>query len=101
MARNIRFPIVGPAAPGLGKPLKSILHCEQPIPIYAATLTPAGVQAAAEVADGFFPVWMDPDQYSVFKEPIEKGFKAAGGGKSARSSSTIAPFVHGRSWATT
>ena len=47
--------------------------CEDKIPIYAATLTPAGVQAAAEVADGFFPIWMDPEQFSVFKDPIEKG----------------------------
>ena len=68
------------------------MHCEEPIPIYAATITPAGVQAAAEVADGFFPIWMDPEQYSVFKEPIEKGFKAAGGGKSL-SDFDVAPFV--------
>ena len=64
----------------------------QPIPIYAATLTPAGVQAAAEVADGFFPVWMDPEQYHVFQEPIDKGFKAAGGGKTLEQFD-IAPFV--------
>ena len=87
-----QIPYRGPGSTGLGKPLKSILHCELPIPIYAATLTPAGVQAAAEVADGFFPVWMDPDQYSVFKEPIEKGFSAAGAGKSMQQF-TIAPFV--------
>ena len=62
-ARNIRFPITARVPPDLGKPLKSIMVCEDKIPIYAATLTPAGVQAAAEVADGFFPIWMDPDQY--------------------------------------
>ena len=45
------------------------------------------------MADGFFPVWMDPDQYQVFQEPIEKGFKAAGGGK------TLDPVRHrARSW---
>lgn len=90
--KEYQIPYRGPGATGLGKPLKSILHCEAPIPIYAATITPAGVQAAAEVADGFFPVWMDPDQYSVFAEPIEKGFAAAGGGKSL-SQFDIAPFV--------
>jgi alkanesulfonate monooxygenase SsuD/methylene tetrahydromethanopterin reductase-like flavin-dependent oxidoreductase (luciferase family) len=41
--REYQIPYRGPGSTGLGKPLKSILHCDQPIPIYAATLTPAGV----------------------------------------------------------
>lgn len=90
--KEYQIPYRGPGATGLGKPLKSILHCEAPIPIYAATITPAGVAAAAEVADGFFPVWMDPDQYSVFAEPIEKGFAVASGGKSL-AKFDVAPFV--------
>jgi len=90
--KEYQIPYAGPGATGLGKPLKSILHCDQKIPIYAATITPAGVAAAAEVADGFFPVWMDPEQFSVFAAPIEKGFAAAGGGKSL-ASFDIAPFT--------
>jgi F420-dependent oxidoreductase-like protein len=90
--KEYQIPYHGPGSTGLGKPLKSILHCETPIPIYAATITPAGVAAAAEVADGFFPIWMDPDNYRVFKEPIEKGLAAAGGGKSL-AQFDIAPFV--------
>jgi F420-dependent oxidoreductase-like protein len=87
-----QIPYKGPGATGLGKPLKSILHCEEKIPIYAATITPAGVEAAAEVADGFFPVWMDPEKYDVFKEPVEKGLAKAGGGKSLEHFA-ICPFV--------
>jgi F420-dependent oxidoreductase-like protein len=90
--KEYQIPYRGPGSTGLGKPLKSILHIEQPIPIYAATLTPAGVQAAAEVADGFFPVWMDPEQYKVFQEPVEKGFAAAGGAKSL-ANFDVAPFL--------
>ena len=56
-----QLPYNGAGATGLGRPLKSILHCEEDIPIYAASITPRGVAAAAEVADGLFPVWMDPD----------------------------------------
>ncbi len=89
--KQYQIPYRGPGATGLGKPLKSILHCDTPIPIYAATITPAGVQAAAEVADGFFPIWMDPDNYSVFQAPIEKGFKAAG--DKTLLQFDIAPFV--------
>jgi F420-dependent oxidoreductase-like protein len=90
--KEYQIPYTGPGATGLGKPLKSILHCEQPVPIYAATITPAGISAAAEVADGFFPIWMDPEQFSVLADPIEKGFAAAGGGKSL-AHFDVAPFV--------
>lgn len=87
-----QLPYTGEGSTGLGKPLKSILHCEETIPIYAATITPNGVAAAAEVADGFFPVWMDPEQFHVFEEPIKKGFERAGNGKSL-AQFDIAPFV--------
>lgn len=90
--KEYQIPYRGPGSTGLGKPLKSIVHVDKPIPIYAATLTPAGVAAAAEVADGFFPVWMDPEQYHVFAEPIAKGFAAAGNGKSL-DTFAICPFV--------
>lgn len=86
-----QLPYTGPGATGLGKPLKSILHCDTPIPIYAATITHNGVKAAAEVADGFFPVWMDPDQYSVFEDPIAKGFAAAG--EKTLMDFQVSPFV--------
>jgi F420-dependent oxidoreductase-like protein len=89
--REYQIPFHGPSSTGLGKPLKSILHCERPIPIYAATLTPSGVATAAEIADGFFPVWMDPDKFDVFREPIEKGFKAAG--NKTLKQFDIAPFI--------
>lgn len=86
-----QLPYTGEGATGLGKPLKSILHCDGEIPIYSANITPAGVKAAAEVADGFFPVWMDPQQFHVFEEPINKGFEAAGG--RSLKDFAIAPFV--------
>lgn len=86
-----QLPYKGAGATGLGKSLKSILHCDTPIPIYAATITPRGVKAAAEVAEGFFPVWMDPDQYSVFQKPIEEGFAAAG--DKSLMDFQISPFV--------
>ena len=86
-----QLPYTGEGATGLGKPLKSILHCDAEIPIYTANITPAGVKAAAEVADGFFPVWMDPQQFHVFEEPINKGFEAAGG--KILDDFAIAPFV--------
>ena len=89
--KQYQLPYKGEGATGMGKPLKSILHCKSEIPIFAATITPAGVRAAASHADGFFPVWMDPEQYHVFAEPIEKGFADAG--NKSLDDFEIAPFV--------
>ena len=77
---------------GLGKPLKSILAAASDIPIYTASITPAGLRCAGEVADGVFPVWMDPNKYDVLGESIERGFEKAGNGKSLKDFD-VAPFV--------
>ena len=87
-----QMPYNGAGATGLGKPLKSILHCEEDIPIYSANITPKGVEAAAEVADGFFPVWMDPEQFHVFEQPIQRGLAKAGDGKTL-AQFDVAPFI--------
>ncbi|MAA84941.1 MAG: LLM class F420-dependent oxidoreductase [Halieaceae bacterium] len=76
---------------GLGKPLKSILAATD-IPIYTASITPAGLRCAGEVADGVFPVWMDPNKYSVLGDSIGQGFEKAGGGKGL-DNFDVAPFV--------
>lgn len=86
-----QMPYTGEGSTGLGKPLKSILHCEEDIPIFAATITPAGVAAAAQVCDGFFPIWMDPEKYSVFQPDIDKGFAKAG--DKSLSQFEVSPFV--------
>ena len=85
-----QLPYAGPGATGLGKPLKSILHCEEDVPIYAASITPRGVAAAAEVADGFFPIWMDPENDNVFEGSISQGLAA---GDRSRAEFDVAPFV--------
>jgi F420-dependent oxidoreductase-like protein len=87
-----QLPNKSEAATGLGKPLKSILDANPDIPIYTASITPAGLRCAAEVADGVFPVWMDPDKYSLFAEDLESGFAKAGNGKSLKDFD-VAPFV--------
>ena len=77
---------------GLGKPLKSILAAATEIPIYTASITPAGLRCAGEIADGVFPVWMDPNKYSVLGDAIEQGFEKAGNGKGLKDFD-VAPFV--------
>jgi F420-dependent oxidoreductase-like protein len=77
------IPVRGAAATGLGKPLKSILHGNPRIPIYTASISPAGLRCAAEVADGVFPMMVDPERFDVSYLPyLKEGFAKAGGGKS-------------------
>ena len=87
-----QLPNKGEGTTGLGKPLKSILSGCPELPIYTASITPAGLRCAGEVADGVFPVWMDPTKYDVLGEHIEEGFAKAGNGKSLKDFD-IAPFV--------
>jgi F420-dependent oxidoreductase-like protein len=76
-----QMPYQGSGASGLGKPLRSILHARPDIPIYTATISPKGVETAAEVADGFIPVWTTPKGLETFVPHIEAGFRKAGAGK--------------------
>lgn len=90
---HYQMPYSGEGATGLGKPLKSILHGDPAMKIYTASITPKGVECSAEVADGMFPVWMNPERFDLFEESLNAGFAKAGGGKSLESFE-IAPFVN-------
>ena len=87
---HYNLPYNGEDGTGLGKPLKSILAADNDIPIYTASITPSGVACAAEIADGFFPVWMNPERYDIFADDVQKGLD-----KSDRTLDQfdIAPFV--------
>ena len=82
---HYQIPISGEGTTGLGRPLKSILHGDTSLPIYTASISPAGLRCAGEVADGVFPIWMDPERFDVVGEPLQEGFAKAGGGKSLES----------------
>jgi F420-dependent oxidoreductase-like protein len=87
-----QMPNKGAGTTGLGKPLKTILEPCPEVPIYTASITPAGLECAGEVADGVFPVWMDPTKYNILGEHLEQGFAKAGNGKSLKNFD-VAPFV--------
>lgn len=77
------IPYQGADATGLGIPLKSILHGRADIPIYLAAIGPKNVQLAAEIADGWLPMFFSPRHYdTVFRPHVEAGFAAAGDGRS-------------------
>jgi F420-dependent oxidoreductase-like protein len=86
------IPYTGPGSSGLGKPLKSILHGRKDMQIYTASISPKGVELAAEIADGVIPVWMSPEKWDIFGEPLKAGF-AKTGGKKSLDNFEVAPFV--------
>lgn len=87
---HYQMPYKGSDGTGLGKALKTILQADTSIPIYTASITPNGLAGSAEVADGVFPIWMNPERYDVFEDSINKGLAKAG---KTLSEYDVAPFV--------
>ncbi|GAA4372705.1 LLM class F420-dependent oxidoreductase [Actinomadura sp. NPDC048032] len=64
------YPLPYPGGSGLGKPLKSIAHPVRPeIPVYLGAEGPKNVALSAEVAQGWLPLFVDPEQI----EPVFGG----------------------------
>lgn len=74
-----KLPYDGPDATGLGKPLKSMLEATPDIPIYLAAIGPKNVSLAAEIADGWLPIFFSPQKFDkIYKTSIEEGLKKSG-----------------------
>ena len=72
---SYQLPLPEDQGTGLGKPLKLINHPKRPdIPIYIASLGPKNVEATAESADGWIPVFFHPDRAeSVWGDSLAAG----------------------------
>jgi F420-dependent oxidoreductase-like protein len=66
------YPLPYPDGTGLGKPLKSIVHPLRPeIPIYLGAEGPKNIALAAEIAQGWLPLFVDPTQIdALFGESL-------------------------------
>jgi F420-dependent oxidoreductase-like protein len=73
------IPYRGPGATGLGKPLKLMARpLRAQIPIYLASIAPKSVELAAEIADGWIPIFFDPQTArDVFPAFAREGFDVA------------------------
>ncbi|HLY94312.1 MAG TPA: LLM class F420-dependent oxidoreductase [Gaiellaceae bacterium] len=61
---HYRIPYDGPGATGLGKPLKMMLRpLRADVPIYLAAIGPKNVALAAEIADGWLPIFVHPERF--------------------------------------
>lgn len=60
---------------GLGKPLKSTIHpLRKEIPVLLAAEGPKNVALAAEVADGWFPLFYSPRIDKFYRDALNEGF---------------------------
>lgn len=73
------YPLPYPGGTGLGKPLKSIVHPRRrEIPIVMGAEGPKNVALAAEIADGWFPIFFSPNAVKAFEPALAEGFARPG-----------------------
>lgn len=80
---EIRLPYVAPAgaqnpASAQPRPLKLILHPPAPIPIYLGCGGQASTALTGEVADGWLPLGLTPDNWDTYLPHLERGAQRSG-----------------------
>jgi F420-dependent oxidoreductase-like protein len=69
---HYRLPYDGPGSWGLGKPLRSITHpLRSDLPILLGAEGPKNIQLAAEVADGWMPLYYSPFRQDVYTDSLQ------------------------------
>ncbi|MSY77018.1 MAG: LLM class flavin-dependent oxidoreductase, partial [Actinobacteria bacterium] len=64
---------------GIGKPLKSTIHpLRKEIPIFLGAEGPKNVALAAEICDGWLPLFFSPKEDAFYRDCLAKGFAASG-----------------------
>jgi F420-dependent oxidoreductase-like protein len=74
-----RIPYDGERSTGQGKPLKSLMHSTDRIPIYTGSLAPKSQQMCGELTDGCLLTNFVPERPEAVLENLEIGFERAGG----------------------
>ncbi len=73
------YPLPYPGGLGLGKPLRSIVHPLRPdVPIILGAEGPKNVALAAEIADGWFPIFYSPQHEALYIDSLREGWGRPG-----------------------
>jgi len=85
----------GAGVTGLGKPLKTILHpLRERIPTFIAAQGPKNIALAAEIGDGWLPLYYSPHHDAELYSPsLEDGFARRGGRPADFEIAPSVPFV--------
>jgi F420-dependent oxidoreductase-like protein len=77
------LPLTGEKTTGLGKPLKPITHpLRADIPIFLGAEGPKNVALAAEICDGWLPIFYTPRLADMYNEWLDEGFSRPGARRS-------------------
>ncbi len=78
------YPLPYPGGSGLGKPLKSTVHpLRTDIPIMLGAEGPKNVALAAEIADGWLPMFFSPKMDDFYRDALAEGFARPGARRTA------------------
>lgn len=78
------YPMPYPGGSGLGKPLKSTVHpLRADIPIMLGAEGPKNVALAAEIADGWLPMFFSPTMDGFYRDALADGFARPGARRTA------------------
>ncbi|MBE7701449.1 LLM class F420-dependent oxidoreductase [Oerskovia sp. Sa1BUA8] len=73
--RFYQLPLTGEGTTGLGKALRSTVHPLRPeIPVHLAAEGPKNISLAAEIADGWLPLFYSPRMDPMFRGLLDEGF---------------------------
>jgi F420-dependent oxidoreductase-like protein len=76
------YPLPYPGGTGLGKPLRSTLHPRRTdLPVLIAAEGPKNVALAAEIGDGWIPLFYSPYDDGHYRASLEEGFARREGGR--------------------
>ncbi|GAA1026061.1 MULTISPECIES: LLM class F420-dependent oxidoreductase [Amycolatopsis] len=79
---------------GLGKPLKPTVHpLRADLPIYLAAEGPKNVALAAEICDGWLPLFFSPKSDGFYRAALEEGFARPGARRSGLDGFEVAASV--------
>ncbi len=77
--KHYDMPYTGADGLGLGKALKATVHpLRTEIPIYLGAEGPKNVSLAAEICDGWLPLFFSPKDDGWYRERLRIGFEASG-----------------------
>jgi F420-dependent oxidoreductase-like protein len=89
-----QLPYDGEHASGLGKPLKSTVHpLRNHIPIYLGAEGPKNVSLAAEICDGWLPLFFSPSENDFYRSCLNDGFSKSDDPSKADDFEVVAPVT--------